>query len=229
MLCMVTSGMSCMMTSGMSFLPLFFGNFQAFPNGAGNKPPEEDEQAVAPIDDADAFAMFQGIYNLACYRFGFHQHGVVCIAQEVSGYEAGTDVGKADGQLLDVCQLYEGLDVGVLETFGCRIGGGYADTLGAGNGTDDGDVSAVLAGGMFLEVIECPSDHAHKPLAVGAGSAYFYLGFKIRILRAYTAAMEIEIHATQFVHQRLQTGGSIRVCHIQRGVFDLSVRKFGLQ
>ena len=80
MLCMVTSGMSCMMTSGMSFLPLFFGNFQAFPNGAGNKPPEEDEQAVAPIDDADAATMFEGAHNVTGYGFSLHQHGVVCIA-----------------------------------------------------------------------------------------------------------------------------------------------------
>lgn len=79
-------------------------HFQPFPNGTGYETPEE-KQAAAPIDDADA-AVLESMYNVASYRTDFHQQRVTGVAQQVSGYESGVDVGKVDGQALPMCRFF---------------------------------------------------------------------------------------------------------------------------
>lgn len=46
--------------------------------------------------------------------------------------------------MLYVCQLFQGIDIGILETFCSRIGRGDAQPFGSGYGTDNSDVSFSL-------------------------------------------------------------------------------------
>jgi len=213
---------------GEAWTVLSIAHPQPFPKGAGDEAPEEYKDAVAPIDDAYATAMLEGTDDFACHRFDLHQQGVAGIAQQVGGHEARTDVGKVDGQVLHVGQLDERLNVGVLEPFGGRIGGSYTDALGAGNGTDDGNVPGILLGCMALEIVEGKGDHAHESFPIGAGGAHFNVGVERGILIADATAVEVEVHASHFTDEALQTGGSVGVCHIQYSCFHLPFGKLGL-
>ena len=65
--------------------------------------------------------------------------------------------------MLYVCQLFQGIDIGILETFCSRIGRGDAQPFGSGYGTDNRDVSFSL----FLKIMKGGSDHSYKSCTIG--------------------------------------------------------------
>ena len=70
---------------------------QAHPQPAGDEAPEEDEHAIASVDDGYTLPSVHGADDGGRHARCLHQHGVASSLQQVGGHEAGADVSEADG------------------------------------------------------------------------------------------------------------------------------------
>ena len=140
-----------------------------------------------------------------------HQHGEFTAFQQVGGYKARPYIREVNIQVLHPGELCQGVDIGVLETFCCGVSRGNAQSLGACNGADDGNMSFAPC----FEVIEGGGYHTGKTFHIGAGGVQFYFGQQVRVLTADAGAQEEQIHASQFPDKGFQLGGGVCFRHVQ--------------
>ena len=94
------------------------------PEAAGDAAPEGGEQTVAPVDDAHMALTMEGPDDVLGDGLGLHEHGIVELTVKQVGIdEAGTNIGEADIQVLLGSELFEGLEIGGLQSFGGGIRG----------------------------------------------------------------------------------------------------------
>lgn len=143
--------------------------------------PEGYHDTVAPVDEGDAFLFLQGSHDVTGYFLRGHQHGIVlAIVQQAGGHESGPDVGEADGEMLHASQLFQGVDVDILETLGGGVGRGGSQSFGSGNGADDGEMSSLLPG----KITERRGDHPYESRSVGLQCLEFDVRCQCVILMA---------------------------------------------
>ena len=118
---------------------------QAAPEATGDAAPEGSEQAVAPVDDTDVAMVVDGSDDVARHVLGLEHHRIVEVARQQGGIdESWTDIREVNIQVACVSLLFQCLQINVLQGFGGRIRGCWAEALGAGYRVNGGNMSAAL-------------------------------------------------------------------------------------
>ena len=98
-------------------------NRQPLPHAAGDKPPEEDDELKAPVEDDDAATAPEASQNMAGGCGGGHKHGIALIGvKNLGSHEARADVAKLGREVVHAHILRECREVGALHRLGCRVG-----------------------------------------------------------------------------------------------------------
>ena len=117
--------------------------------------------------------------------------------QQGRGDESGADVRKADIQLLHMRQLRQCVDVGVLHAFGGRVGRCTAESFGACDRTDDGQMPASVS----AEIAESRRHHAHESFAVGVQGVDLDVGMQLGVAFPDARTVQVNVHSAQLVDQ----------------------------
>ena len=98
-------------------LPDYSRYSQSYPNTSRNQLPEEDEEAIEPVDGDHWLAMFDAFDNADCHLAGFELHREIAALDQWSLDESWTDVGDMDvTDASDTCQLAEAFKIMARET-----------------------------------------------------------------------------------------------------------------
>ena len=98
-------------------LPDYSRYSQSYPNTSRNQLPEEDEEAVEPVDGDHWLAMFDAFDNADCHLAGFELHRKIAAFDQWSPDKAWANVGDMDvTDASDTCQLAEAFKIMARET-----------------------------------------------------------------------------------------------------------------
>ena len=109
-----------------SFCQFLGYHFHSHPEPAGDESPEEDEEAIAPVDGDNGAVVANAVGNGESHLVGVELEGVVMpVCQEGGAHKAWTDVVEVDvANASDVAELGETFEVVVDVAFGGRVGRG---------------------------------------------------------------------------------------------------------
>ena len=165
-------------------------HLQPHPQPSGYHSPEEDEEAVAPVDGDDgavvADASCDGEGNIVWVEL---ERVVISISNEGCADKAWTDVVEVD--MVDAsyaAELAEAFHVVVGVAFGGGVGWGGSEPAGAGYAADDSEVPLSLR--MLLEVVEGCANHLGETCHVGGDSGHLLFKVKSWILIADACAVK---------------------------------------
>lgn len=192
----------------------FRRHFQPHPQPSGHESPEEDEEAVAPVDGDDGAvslnAFGDGEGNAVRVEL---ERVVMSVGKEGSADKARTNVVKVDVMdASDVAELGEALHVVVDVAFGGGIGRGCTESSCASNAADDGEVGFLF--GMLHEVVEGGIDHLGETCHVGGYGRHLLFHVEGRVLVTDSGTMKVEIHASRLADEGEQTFRSIFLCDV---------------
>lgn len=176
-------------------------NLQPHPQPSGYHSPEEDEEAVAPVDGDDgavvADASCDGEGNIVWVEL---ERVVISISNEGSAHKARTDVVKVDvANAPNTAELGEAFHVVVSISFGGRIGWGGTESACAGNAADDSQMSLMFR--MLNKVVESGVYHAGETCDVGGNGSHFFLDVERWVLVTYACTVEIKVHTSHFADE----------------------------
>ena len=98
-------------------LPDYSRYSQSYPNTSRNQLPEEDEDAVEPVDGDYRFAAFYAFDDAACHLAGIELHREIAAFDQWSPDKAWANVGDMDvTDASDTCQLAEAFKIMACET-----------------------------------------------------------------------------------------------------------------
>lgn len=204
-------------------------HLQPHPQPSGYHSPEEDEEAVAPVNGDDgavvADASCDGEGNIVWVEL---ERVVISISNEGCADKAWTDVVEVD--MVDAsyaAELAEAFHVVVGVAFGGGVGWGGSEPAGAGYAADDSEVPLSLR--MLLEVVEGCANHLGETCHVGGDSGHLLFKVKSWILIADTCAVEVEVHAACLADEAEKTARGIFLCDVDAlGGDDIEVLALNL-
>lgn len=192
----------------------FRRHFQPHPQPSGHEAPEEDEEAVAPVDGDDGVvgtdALGNGEGNAVRVEL---ERVVMSVGDEGGTHKARTDVVEVDVMdASDVAELGEAFHVVVDVAFGGGIGRGSTQSSCASDAADDGEVGFTV--GMLHEVVEGGIDHLCEACHVSGNGCHLLLYVERWVLVTNSSTVKIEVHAARLSDEGEQTFRSIFLCDV---------------
>ncbi len=193
---------------------LFRRHFQPHPQPAGHESPEEDEEAVAPVDGDDGTVGADALGDREGNSVRVELERVmVPVGKERGADKAWADVVEMDVMdASDVAELSEAFHVVVDVAFGGGIGRGGTQPSCAGNAADDGEVGFLFW--MLHEVVEGGIDHLREACHVGGYGCHLLFDVEHRVLIANAGTMKVEIHTARLADEGEQTFRGIFLCDV---------------
>lgn len=202
---------------------------QPNPQPSGYHSPEEDEEAVAPVDGDDgavvADASCDGEGNIVWVEL---ERVVISISNEGCADKAWTDVVEVD--VVDVsyvAELAEAFHVVVGVAFGGGVGWGGSESAGAGYAADDSEVAFLV--GVVFEVMEGGIDHLCEANDIGGNGCHLLVDVECWVLVSDACAVEVEVHAASLADEAEKTARGIFLCDVDAlGGDDIEVLALNL-
>lgn len=212
-----------------SFCQFLGYHFHSHPEPAGDESPEEDEEAIAPVDGDDGAVVANAVGNGESHLVRVELEGVVVpVCQEGGAHESWTDVVEVDvANASDVAELGETFHIMIVVALGGGVGWGGTQSACPCNAADDSEVGGAL--GVLLEVVEGGVDHLREAHDVGGTGGHLPVEVEGGVLIADACAVEIEVHATRLADEGEQTTGCVGLCDVDAlGGDDIEVLALNL-
>lgn len=176
------------------------------PKAIGHKAPEKHQKAITPIDNHHMAPTVYAADDVAGHHFRLHLHGKARTGNERSVNKTRTDVSKPNGESLGISQLLQSLDIGILKGFGRTVGRRRSKSFHTSYRRDNGNMPSPMRFHILKDNIDKPA----KSHRIGIDGIHLYLRLQIKVLRADTSRMEVQVDTTKAVYKCQKTVRRIR-------------------